>query len=47
MTFEAQGGRWIDSSIASGGGDAAKTALHARVVSGDPPAAVQLKELGI
>jgi glucose/mannose transport system substrate-binding protein len=45
--FEAQGGKWIDSPIAGGGGDAAMTALRARVVAGDPPAAVQLKGPGI
>jgi hypothetical protein len=41
--FEAQGGRWIDSPVAGGGGDAAMTALRARVVAGNPPSAVQLK----
>lgn len=41
--FEARGGEWIDSPIAGGGGDAAMTALRARVVSGNPPTAVQLK----
>ncbi len=41
--FEAQGGTWIDSPVAGGGGDAAMTALRARVVSGNPPTAVQLK----
>jgi glucose/mannose transport system substrate-binding protein len=41
--FEAQGGKWIDSPVAGGGGDAAMTALRARVVAGDPPSAVQLK----
>ncbi len=46
-TFEAQGGKWIDSPIAGGGGDAAMTALRARVVAGDPPTAVQLKGPGI
>jgi len=45
--FEAQGGTWIDSPIAGGGGDAAMTALRARVVAGNPPAAVQLKGPGI
>jgi glucose/mannose transport system substrate-binding protein len=45
--FEAQGGTWIDSPIAGGGGDAAMTALRARVVAGDPPTAVQLKGPGI
>ena len=53
-SFEAQGGTWIDSPIAGGGGDAAMTALRARVVAGNPPTAVQfnavadkLKEAGI
>ena len=46
-TFEAQGGTWIDSPIAGGGGDAAMTALRARVVAGNPPTAVQLKGPGI
>jgi len=41
--FEERGGEWIDSPIAGGGGDAAMTALRARVVSGNPPTAVQLK----
>jgi glucose/mannose transport system substrate-binding protein len=45
--FEAQGGTWIDSPIAGGGGDAAMTALRARVVAGNPPTAVQLKGPGI
>ncbi len=45
--FEAQGGTWVDSPIAGGGGDAAMTALRARVVAGNPPTAVQLKGPGI
>lgn len=45
--FEAEGGTWVDSPIAGGGGDAAMTALRARVVAGNPPAAVQLKGPGI
>lgn len=45
--FEAQGGNWIDSPIAGGGGDAAMTALRARVVAGNAPTAVQLKGPGI
>ncbi|WP_083078842.1 ABC transporter substrate-binding protein [Thioclava electrotropha] len=45
--FEAEGGEWIDSPIAGGGGDAAMTALRARVVAGNPPTAVQLKGPGI
>lgn len=46
-SFEAQGGTWVDSPIAGGGGDAAMTALRARVVGGNPPTAVQLKGPGI
>lgn len=46
-SFEAQGGTWIDSPIAGGGGDPAMTALRARVVAGNPPSAVQLKGPGI
>lgn len=46
-SFEDQGGTWIDSPIAGGGGDPAMTALRARVVAGNPPAAVQLKGPGI
>ncbi len=45
--FEKQGGKWEDSPIAGGGGDAAMTALRARVMAGNPPAAVQLKGPGI
>ena len=45
--FEAEGGTWIDTPIAGGGGDAAMTALRARVVAGNPPTAVQLKGPGI
>ena len=41
--FEAQGGTWTDSPIAGGGGDAAMTALRARVIAGNSPTAVQLK----
>lgn len=47
QSFEDQGGTWIDSPIAGGGGDAAMTALRARVVAGNPPTAVQLKGPGI
>lgn len=41
--FEANGGKWIDSPVAGGGGDTAMTALRARVMAGNPPTAVQLK----
>jgi len=46
-SFEDEGGTWVDSPIAGGGGDAAMTALRARVVAGNPPTAVQLKGPGI
>jgi glucose/mannose transport system substrate-binding protein len=45
--YEAKDGKWIDSPIAGGGGDAAMTALRARVVAGNAPTAVQLKGPGI
>jgi glucose/mannose transport system substrate-binding protein len=41
--FAANGGTWTDMPVAGGGGDAAMTALRARVLSGNPPTAVQLK----
>jgi glucose/mannose transport system substrate-binding protein len=47
QAFEKQGGTWVDSPIAGGGGDAAMTALRARVMAGNPPTAVQLKGPGI
>ncbi|SIO51421.1 carbohydrate ABC transporter substrate-binding protein, CUT1 family [Rhodovulum sp. ES.010] len=47
QSFEDAGGTWVDSPIAGGGGDAAMTALRARVVAGNPPTAVQLKGPGI
>ncbi len=46
-SFEQEGGKWIDSPVAGGGGDSAMTALRARVVAGNPPSAVQLKGPGI
>jgi glucose/mannose transport system substrate-binding protein len=36
----SEGVIWTDAPIAGGGGDAAKTALQARIASGNPPAAV-------
>ncbi|MGL5012063.1 MAG: ABC transporter substrate-binding protein [Paracoccaceae bacterium] len=36
----AQGVAWADAPVAGGGGDAAKTALQARIAAGDPPAAM-------
>ncbi|PIE11879.1 MAG: sugar ABC transporter substrate-binding protein [Rhodobacterales bacterium] len=41
--FAANGGTWTDMPVAGGGGDAAMTALRARVLSGNAPTAVQLK----
>lgn len=41
--FASNGGSWTDMPVAGGGGDAAMTALRARVLSGNPPTAVQLK----
>ena len=39
--LEAQGVTWQDMPVAGGGGEAAMTALRARVTAGDPPTAVQ------
>jgi len=41
--FETNGGTWVDSPIAGGGGDAAMTALRARAMAGNPPTAAQVK----
>ena len=41
--FKENGGTWTDMPVAGGGGDAAMTALRARVLSGNAPTAVQLK----
>ncbi len=41
--FEASGGKWTDSPVAGGGGDAQATVLRSRVLAGDPPTAVQIK----
>jgi len=41
--FADRGGVWTDMPVAGGGGDAAMTALRARVLSGNAPTAVQLK----
>ena len=38
----SEGVKWVDAPIAGGGGDAAKTALQARIASGNPPAAMLL-----
>ena len=39
--LEAQGVTWKDMPVAGGGGEAAMTALRARVTSGNPPTSVQ------
>ena len=39
--LESQGITWMDMPVAGGGGEAAMTALRARVTAGDPPTAVQ------
>lgn len=41
--FASKGGTWTDMPVAGGGGDAAMTALRARVLSGNAPTAIQLK----
>ncbi len=41
--FSDNGGTWTDMPVAGGGGDAAMTALRARVLAGNAPTAVQLK----
>jgi glucose/mannose transport system substrate-binding protein len=38
----AEGIGWVDMPVAGGGGEAAMTALRARVTAGDPPTAVQM-----
>ncbi len=40
--LQSQGIGWIDMPVAGGGGEAAMTALRARVTAGDPPTAVQM-----
>ncbi len=40
--LKAKGIGWIDMPVAGGGGEAAMTALRARVTAGDPPTAVQM-----
>ncbi|MGR3781359.1 MAG: sugar ABC transporter substrate-binding protein, partial [Albimonas sp.] len=37
--FAERGGTWTDMPVAGGGGDAAMTALRARVLSGNAPTA--------
>ena len=41
--FAANGGEWMDMPVTGGGGDAANVTLKARIVSGDPPSASQIK----
>ncbi|QFS82552.1 ABC transporter substrate-binding protein [Roseivivax sp. THAF197b] len=41
--FAENGGTWTDMPVAGGGGDAAGTALRARVLSGNAPTAAQIK----
>ncbi|QLG87200.1 carbohydrate ABC transporter substrate-binding protein [Chitinibacter bivalviorum] len=41
--MEAKGNKWKDFAVAGGGGENAMTALKTRVVSGNPPAAAQIK----
>lgn len=42
-TMQAKGHTWKDFAVAGGGGDAAMTVLKSRVVSGNAPAAAQIK----
>ena len=42
-TMEAKGHTWKDFAVAGGAGDAAMTVLKSRVVSGNAPAAAQIK----
>jgi glucose/mannose transport system substrate-binding protein len=39
--LESKGVTWADMPVAGGGGEAAMTALRARVTAGNPPTAVQ------
>ena len=41
--MESKGNTWKDFAVAGGGGDNAATVLKSRVVSGNPPAAAQIK----
>ncbi|MEY2458125.1 MAG: glucose/mannose transport system substrate-binding protein, partial [Acidimicrobiaceae bacterium] len=43
QTMEAEGHTWKDFAVAGGGGDAAMTVLKSRVISGNAPAAAQIK----
>jgi glucose/mannose transport system substrate-binding protein len=42
-TMEAEGHTWKDFAVAGGGGDSAMTVLKSRVISGNAPAAAQIK----
>lgn len=42
-TLQGQGHTWKDFAVAGGGGDNAMTVLKSRVVSGNAPAAAQIK----
>src|SRR5512139_4057076 len=42
-SLQAKGHQWKDFAVAGGGGDAAMTVLKSRVVSGNAPAAAQIK----
>jgi glucose/mannose transport system substrate-binding protein len=42
-TMQAKGHTWKDFAVAGGGGDSAMTVLKSRVVSGNAPAAAQIK----
>ena len=42
-TMQSKGHTWKDFAVAGGGGDAAMTVLKSRVVSGNAPAAAQIK----
>jgi glucose/mannose transport system substrate-binding protein len=43
LTLQQKGHRWKDFAVAGGGGDSAMTVLKSRVVSGNAPAAAQIK----
>jgi glucose/mannose transport system substrate-binding protein len=43
QTMEAEGHTWKDFAVAGGGGDSAMTVLKSRVISGNAPAAAQIK----
>ena len=45
--MQGKGNTWKDFAVAGGGGDNAATVLKSRVVSGNPPAAAQIKGPGI